>query len=258
MKSIKGQLNNKVWTKAMSSTSQNKPSGKRAGDKRNRRGSTLVEGVVGIGFVIVMVAVCAIFLSNVVLTISYKQKLGAIANAAVAMVARLRPGAFQSRQTAKEITQQEAELKQYVNDSLRAFGMREAEDFRLDTDKSQFKIIFVSFRVSGLKLLGTGGVLPKALTMSECASIVLPCKHPPGHYLLEQQVNIVGPYGKAAIPSYGRGNPGKPPLTPGFSKALPGSAQFREFKHIPAQAQYSWPGEYAWNHFKVRPGNPPQ
>jgi hypothetical protein len=168
-----------------------KRSSTRAGDNadRSKQGSVLVEGVVGILFLLPILLICIVVLIDVLLICFYKQEVGAVANAAVSVATRFQPGAFLTSgatfftpaSTFK--AEQNDQILSYVKNGLSAFGLNSDIDksFQMTYDKHTF-FVTVSFKVTGLKLIGMGPIIPPEISLQESATAILPCKLPPGNF----------------------------------------------------------------------------
>jgi hypothetical protein len=178
---------------------------------RSKRGSVLVEGVVGVLLVLPVLVICTVVIIDVILLVLYKQEIGAVANSAAAMACRFQPGPFFDTEStlhisaAERITEQKEIAFNFVQDELKAFGIptdKLRDGFQLTYDKNLF-LVTISFQVEGLKLIGLGPMLPQNLKLAESATAMLPCKVLPGK--LDGIANSVpaGLMAEMLFPGYG-------------------------------------------------------
>lgn len=141
---------------------------------RDSHGSVLAEGTVGVMLIIMFLVVCIFLMVNGMLLVSYKQRIGMVANAAATQAARCNP--FLAPAT--EIPKHSDAVKSFINNHLQALGLPACSNFALTADNATAKI---AFTVEGLKLIGPVGILPTEITMKEKVSAIVQCNRAPGY-----------------------------------------------------------------------------
>jgi hypothetical protein len=224
-------------------------------------GSVLIEGTVGIILILTVLILCMVVIVNVILVINYKQRIGLVANSAIARGVRMRPGPFHTRITKAVKEQQRQEILKLVNTDLGNLGLPPctAKKFDFDTDATGFETIHVSFQVDGLKLFAVTGLTPASISLSETASAILPCRMSTATYSLACR-NVEGTIraldNEATMVAYGRFKNGVSNVVQPKSGPL-GTAAFRAFEHEPVKARFSFAPDDAlfWGPEGISPSN---